>query len=1068
MPIPPVTSSASSSNLSRYRPAILFLTGLTAAYGVYYLHSTFYAESDSPSSQSNLHRSNAVHHHRSRRRSGRRPRSIDAHALPSPTDIPNDSTDASGRGSSAYGTFRFLNGHRETVEEPLQPSQMISVERLRERHGLTNRQASNVRMVMERTSVLVFLTGATPSDLPLGSSQELVQHIRAMFTPLGFARENIDHAIRRRDRNLHFEESISPDDGLPRQPPDDTDLAETVVDGESNFSFQEGRPDDVREGTRLLKLLFHISEDQARRDGYVHRGVTCNACGSLPIRGIRYRCANCTDFDLCESCEALQTHPKSHLFYKIRIPAPFLGNPRQAQPSWYPGKPALLSRALPKPVCKKIVDETGFDIAEVDALFEQFKCLSANEIRDDPLGVGIGIDRRTFDKCFSPYHETRRMAPNLIYERIFAFYDTNSDGIIDFEEFVKGLACVQNQDRKSRIQKIFAGYDLDGDGYVDRRDFLRMFRAWYVFNKELTKDVISSMEEDMEGVNIRDVVLGSQPISSAFAGPIPRADRSRAGEGKARTDHGDLEIVDGRGVVQESSDDTVDRQTVIAAAAEREAFPSDALGRPRYLWESMLAEADQNTATRDMDQAIEDALRRSGATAGDDDASDEDAQGSRHEIATGNDWPPHWIIDADYETLDQKYDSSAPRDLTSEERTAVYLAARDRIKQADQEMREQVRRAGMNERWKRRQFYLDEEEGATAPGGFEEEGQPASNGTLPEQKETSMKPERPSSTPRSRSSSKVRFQDDVEDFDDVQSNPSTSSRRSIPIGERWGGYEIPEPERDAGKEIMYQIVQQGLNEMLDPMFKQKEDLAMEVWTTREERARWRPLWAKKAEQEGVAQDKGENRQNGHAKEPQAAATEAPTTVTDKASPDLTTLLKQSGYDVKPSSGPAPPQAPPSPASPPDPTLPQNRPSHIPSPDTSTPDPTLPQNRPNSVPPPSINRNPFRQAAIFQKPPTPASTNPNHKPIFTHPYIPTPTQPPTPQHPPPERIIQLARLDAHEAEMVARGGGHQGGKISFEEFRGFMDGERSAGEKGGNGKGGRWFEYLGAWVELMTF
>jgi hypothetical protein len=36
----------------------------------------------------------------------------------------------------------------------------------------------------------------------------------------------------------------------------------------------------------------------------VHRGVTCNVCEKCPIRGVRYKCANCRDFDVCELCEA--------------------------------------------------------------------------------------------------------------------------------------------------------------------------------------------------------------------------------------------------------------------------------------------------------------------------------------------------------------------------------------------------------------------------------------------------------------------------------------------------------------------------------------------------------------------------------------------------------------------------------------------------------------------------------------------------------------------------------------------------------------------------------------------
>ncbi|KXJ91204.1 hypothetical protein Micbo1qcDRAFT_162824, partial [Microdochium bolleyi] len=116
--------------------------------------------------------------------------------------------------------------------------------------------------------------------------------------------------------------------------------ADMLVDDQNN---EEWYTDGVREprqrsGENIVTLLFRVSEDNARRNAYVHRGCQCNGCGMVPIRGIRYRCANCADFDLCEACESQSLHNKTHVFYKVKIPAPPFG-PRQIQPVWYPGDP---------------------------------------------------------------------------------------------------------------------------------------------------------------------------------------------------------------------------------------------------------------------------------------------------------------------------------------------------------------------------------------------------------------------------------------------------------------------------------------------------------------------------------------------------------------------------------------------------------------------------------------------------------------------------------------------------------------------------------------------------------
>ena len=165
---------------------------------------------------------------------------------------------------------------------------------------------------------------------------------------------------------------------------------------------------------------------------------------------------------------------------------------------------------------------------------------------------------------------------------------------------------------------------------------------------------------------------------------------------------------------------------------------------------------------------------------------------------------------------------------------------RSRMREEDQRRIDESRRNGIDERWRRRAFYTDEEDGATTPEGYQRD--PAFDGISGNDAEDEALDPSPvieshPPSPRSRSSSKVRFQDDIADDYDVRSNPSTSSR-SIPVGERWGGYEIPEAEKDIGKEILYQVTQQGFNELLDLLFKEKEDLLMEVYRTRADRKIW--------------------------------------------------------------------------------------------------------------------------------------------------------------------------------------------------------------------------------------
>ncbi len=122
-------------------------------------------------------------------------------------------------------------------------------------------------------------------------------------------------------------------------------------------------------------------------------------------------------------------------------------------------------------------------------------------------------------------------------------------------------------------------------------------------------------------------------------------------------------------------------------------------------------------------------------------------------------------------------------------------------------------RKKLHDRWKRRQFYLEEEEGALPPEGWhdEEDVLAHANGMA----ESSKAAATAALSPRSRSSSKVRCAEDTDDYE-VRSNPSTSSRSGP---ERWGGMEIPDAEKDAGREILYQVTQQAFTELIDILLK---------------------------------------------------------------------------------------------------------------------------------------------------------------------------------------------------------------------------------------------------------
>lgn len=303
---------------------------------------------------------------------------------------------------------------------------------------------------------------------------------------------------------------------------------------EHDIDASEGRV----EGHHLKRLAFFVAKQNHDRDGLVHHGVTCDDCQELPIKGTRYHCNNCPDFDLCESCEAKDRHIRTHVFTKIRIPASWAG--KVPAPVWYPGTPHKMPSSLTqglKTLRNELAETSGFDHSKIDGLWLQFSCMAVPD-PNDPDEMTFAITREIFNQCFIAQLMTdKRFNPNLVKDRLFKFYDTNGDGVIDFQEFVLATAMIHSRAPDARRKRVFKGLDLNDDGYVSRKDCQLMFRSFYTLNREV---LLGYMAVDRTAENALLLQIGQDPkdhiasgrsLANYFSGGYPNRDRRPAWDG---------------------------------------------------------------------------------------------------------------------------------------------------------------------------------------------------------------------------------------------------------------------------------------------------------------------------------------------------------------------------------------------------------------------------------------------------------------------------------------------------------------------------------------------------------
>lgn len=509
---------AQATHITRYRPAVLAVAGVAAGYSIYLIYNAYLTRP----AKDQMHRCNAVRRPRSERSRAtvdfQPPDHFETEAVLGSivirrgdgivsTDLPLlPSYDAIADTFGDVGDLReelitaAVNGILKHCVAPSSPWQSPALRRL----GLEGIRGS-------------------PRDLLLGPLADRLAVLLANGD-----RTVIDRAV---------EEHIANEDAVTSPVSDPVNVAET-----EDFEGFDGPLQEPSQG--LKGLLYYIAEDNEKMRSYEHRGINCEECGEAPIRGVRWHCLNCPDYDLCSTCESQTVHPKTHVFGKIKIPLPVLSQPTVQYPIWYPGDHRIPHRPLDAGLRKRLAEVHGFAESSIDALYDQFTCIARTEHPDVTAGIGVTIDRTTFDQALTTPRWAHRFKSNSLYDRMFSFYDTEGIGLISFENFCGGLAYLRGPMRFSPLKRAVEGFDVDEDGFVDRSDFLRMFRAKYAVQRQLVSDMVDGHQSQLTAA-ARDILESSQPISAMFTDEEIPQGMIRPTRGKAVDALGDMQPLPG-------------------------------------------------------------------------------------------------------------------------------------------------------------------------------------------------------------------------------------------------------------------------------------------------------------------------------------------------------------------------------------------------------------------------------------------------------------------------------------------------------------------------------------------
>ena len=103
----------------------------------------------------------------------------------------------------------------------------------------------------------------------------------------------------------------------------------------------------------------------------------------------------------------------------------------------------------------------GFTIEEVNRLHKRFKKLDKDS--NDTL-------------CVEEFLALPELKENPLVQRVVQVFDADSDGELNFSEFVSGLAMftTKNVDKQKKLKFLFNIYDLDRDGLISNSELFQV------------------------------------------------------------------------------------------------------------------------------------------------------------------------------------------------------------------------------------------------------------------------------------------------------------------------------------------------------------------------------------------------------------------------------------------------------------------------------------------------------------------------------------------------------------------------------------------------------------------
>ncbi|XP_060700829.1 recoverin-like [Hemiscyllium ocellatum] len=139
------------------------------------------------------------------------------------------------------------------------------------------------------------------------------------------------------------------------------------------------------------------------------------------------------------------------------------------------------SSALSKGILEDLKMNTKYSEAELSLWYQTF-------LKECPSGL---ITREQFEKIYSGFFPDAN--PKDYAQHVFRSFDTNSDGTLDFKEYIIALHLTSSGKTSRKLEWAFSLYDVDGNGTINKEEVLEIVKSIF---KMINEEELKTLPED--------------------------------------------------------------------------------------------------------------------------------------------------------------------------------------------------------------------------------------------------------------------------------------------------------------------------------------------------------------------------------------------------------------------------------------------------------------------------------------------------------------------------------------------------------------------------------------------